>query len=174
MVGPGVRDVRADRRAGEAAIGLAILVIYFRGRGTIAVDDINQMKGLRMIQLIVFLPLAGRHRRGLAARCIGTFAVQADHDWARCSCRAIFSWPIFVALHLRRSCRRLVTGARLDPFRRSGGRLGASGRCADRGDAGGGDDGLSLVHLYSWGYMAEDPSTAPLLRPICRCSPSRC
>ena len=27
--------------AGEAAIGLAILVIYFRGRGTIAVDDIN-------------------------------------------------------------------------------------------------------------------------------------
>ncbi len=31
--------------AGEAAIGLAILVIYFRGRGTIAVDDANQMKG---------------------------------------------------------------------------------------------------------------------------------
>jgi NADH-quinone oxidoreductase subunit K len=29
--------------AGEAAIGLAILVIYFRGRGTIAVDDIHQM-----------------------------------------------------------------------------------------------------------------------------------
>jgi NADH-quinone oxidoreductase subunit K len=31
--------------AAEAAIGLAILVIYFRHRGTIAVDDINQMKG---------------------------------------------------------------------------------------------------------------------------------
>ena len=31
--------------AGEAAIGLAILVIYFRGRGTIAVDDIHRMKG---------------------------------------------------------------------------------------------------------------------------------
>ncbi len=31
--------------AGEAAIGLAILVIYIRRRGTIAVDDINQMKG---------------------------------------------------------------------------------------------------------------------------------
>ena len=28
-----------------AAIGLAILVIYFRGRGTIAVDDVNRMKG---------------------------------------------------------------------------------------------------------------------------------
>ena len=31
--------------AGEAAIGLAILVIYFRGRGTISVDDVNRMKG---------------------------------------------------------------------------------------------------------------------------------
>lgn len=31
--------------AGEAAIGLAILVIYFRNRGSIAVDDINMMKG---------------------------------------------------------------------------------------------------------------------------------
>jgi NADH-quinone oxidoreductase subunit K len=31
--------------AGEAAIGLAILVIYFRNRGTIAVDDVRQMRG---------------------------------------------------------------------------------------------------------------------------------
>ena len=31
--------------AGEAAIGLAILVIYFRDRGTIAVDDVSHMKG---------------------------------------------------------------------------------------------------------------------------------
>ena len=31
--------------AAEAAIGLAILVIYFRNRGTIAVDDISQMRG---------------------------------------------------------------------------------------------------------------------------------
>ena len=31
--------------AGEAAIGLAILVIYFRRRGSIAVDDVNHMKG---------------------------------------------------------------------------------------------------------------------------------
>ena len=30
--------------AGEAAIGLAILVIYFRGRGSIAVDDVNRMR----------------------------------------------------------------------------------------------------------------------------------
>ncbi len=31
--------------AAEAAIGLAILVVYFRNRGNIAVEDINQMKG---------------------------------------------------------------------------------------------------------------------------------
>ena len=31
--------------AAEAAIGLAILVVYFRNRGSIAVDDINLMKG---------------------------------------------------------------------------------------------------------------------------------
>ena len=31
--------------AAEAAIGLAIVVIYFRNRGSIAVDDINSMKG---------------------------------------------------------------------------------------------------------------------------------
>jgi NADH-quinone oxidoreductase subunit K len=31
--------------AAEAAIGLAILVIYFRSRGTIAVDDVHRMKG---------------------------------------------------------------------------------------------------------------------------------
>ena len=31
--------------AAEAAIGLAIVVIYFRNRGTIAVEDINRMKG---------------------------------------------------------------------------------------------------------------------------------
>jgi NADH-quinone oxidoreductase subunit K len=31
--------------AGEAAIGLAILVVYFRGRGSIEVEDINLMKG---------------------------------------------------------------------------------------------------------------------------------
>ncbi len=31
--------------AAEAAIGLAILVVYFRNRGTIAVEDISMMKG---------------------------------------------------------------------------------------------------------------------------------
>jgi len=31
--------------ASEAAIGLAILVVFYRNRGSIAVDDINLMKG---------------------------------------------------------------------------------------------------------------------------------
>ncbi|MBH21688.1 MAG: NADH-quinone oxidoreductase subunit NuoK [Rhodobiaceae bacterium] len=31
--------------AAEAAIGLAILVIYYRNKGSISVDDINAMKG---------------------------------------------------------------------------------------------------------------------------------
>jgi len=31
--------------AAESAIGLAILVVYFRNRGTIAVEDVNVMKG---------------------------------------------------------------------------------------------------------------------------------
>ena len=31
--------------AGEAAIGLAILVVYFRNRGNIAVENVNAMKG---------------------------------------------------------------------------------------------------------------------------------
>lgn len=31
--------------AAEAAIGLAILVVFFRNRGSIAVEDVNVMKG---------------------------------------------------------------------------------------------------------------------------------
>lgn len=31
--------------AAEAAIGLAIVVVYFRNRGSIQVDDVNLMKG---------------------------------------------------------------------------------------------------------------------------------
>ncbi|MEL6746344.1 MAG: NADH-quinone oxidoreductase subunit NuoK [Pseudomonadota bacterium] len=31
--------------AGEAAIGLAIVVVYYRNRGSIAVEDVSMMKG---------------------------------------------------------------------------------------------------------------------------------
>ncbi len=55
--------------AAEAAIGLAILVVYFRNRGSIAVEDINLDEGLipTMYQAIVFLPLVGAILAGLIA-----------------------------------------------------------------------------------------------------------
>ena len=31
--------------AAEAAIGLAVLVVYYRNRGSIAVEDVNMLKG---------------------------------------------------------------------------------------------------------------------------------
>ena len=31
--------------AAEASIGLAILVVFYRNRGSIAVEDVNMMKG---------------------------------------------------------------------------------------------------------------------------------
>ena len=34
-----------DAHAAEAAIGLAVLVVYYRNRGSIAVEDVNLMKG---------------------------------------------------------------------------------------------------------------------------------
>ena len=48
-----IHDSRAWRRmalggtvaAAEAAIGLAILVVFYRNRASIAVDDVNNMKG---------------------------------------------------------------------------------------------------------------------------------
>jgi NADH-quinone oxidoreductase subunit K len=45
LTGPGFRDVGADGRGRRSGIGLAILVVYFRNRGTIAVEDVNVMKG---------------------------------------------------------------------------------------------------------------------------------
>ena len=39
------RATPRSNAAAEAAIGLAILVVYFRNRGSIAVEDINMMKG---------------------------------------------------------------------------------------------------------------------------------
>ena len=39
------RELKHTIAAAEAAIGLAILVVYFRNRGSIAVDEINSMKG---------------------------------------------------------------------------------------------------------------------------------
>ncbi len=45
LVGQGFALFVLTVAAAEAAIGLAILVVYFRNRGTIAVEDVNLMKG---------------------------------------------------------------------------------------------------------------------------------
>ncbi len=45
MIGQAFAMIVLTVAAAEAAIGLAILVVYFRARGTIRVEDINMMKG---------------------------------------------------------------------------------------------------------------------------------
>jgi NADH-quinone oxidoreductase subunit K len=45
LVGPVVAMFVLTVAAAEAAIGLAIVVIYFRNRGSIEVEDVNLMKG---------------------------------------------------------------------------------------------------------------------------------
>ena len=66
-----------------------------------------------------------------------------------------------VLLRLRRRrlqrARRPRPAVQLHHLGRPQGRLGAAHRSADRRDAGGGDDVSALVHLYSIGYMADDP-----------------
>ena len=47
--------------AAEAAIGLAILVVYFRNRGSIAVEDIHMMKGLRYTVYVRFSSIFTSH-----------------------------------------------------------------------------------------------------------------
>ena len=56
--------------AAEAAIGLAILVVYFRNRGTIAVEDVNHDEGLEAHVRRHRLPSASRlgHRRAVRPR----------------------------------------------------------------------------------------------------------
>ena len=46
--------------AAEAAIGLGIVVIYFRNRGSIAVDDINVNEGLSAMYPAIGLDALGR------------------------------------------------------------------------------------------------------------------
>ena len=45
VVGFGMGALILTVAAAEAAIGLAILVAFFRNRGSIAVEDVNMMKG---------------------------------------------------------------------------------------------------------------------------------
>ena len=51
--------------AAEAAVGLAILVTFFRNRGDIAVDDVDDegLSGCRSLVTIIVRAAAGRGRR---------------------------------------------------------------------------------------------------------------
>ena len=138
LVGPGVRLFVLTVAAAEAAIGLAILVVYFRNRGTIAVEDINLMKGWGSVMsaAVVSCRSSGRPRRLLAF--VRRRAAAGDRD-ARSSSPAARCWPRW----WRRSSSSIDVVVQATRHRRAGhldrrrglrGRLGAEGRHADRGD----------------------------------------
>jgi hypothetical protein len=150
--------------AGEAAIGLAILVIYFRRRGTIAVDDVNRMKGwcLRLNCSRSSSSYSCRcwaPRSSLASAIGAGQCARQDRD-DRCAVHSPARSPgrssFLMSLGPCRTERG--AGAALGPV----GQLSIS-HWALRVDA------LTavmlvvvtsvsaLVHLYSWGYMDEDP-----------------
>ena len=68
--------------AAEAAIGLAILVVYFRNRGSIAGRRRQPDEGLSamMFAVAVFAPLLGAAVAGLFGRCIGDRARPGGDD----------------------------------------------------------------------------------------------
>ncbi|MDQ3144595.1 MAG: NADH-quinone oxidoreductase subunit L, partial [Pseudomonadota bacterium] len=109
------------------------------------------------IQLIVFLPLLAAIVAGLGGRLIGNFAAKLVTTGALFVSTAL-SWPIFID-YVSGSAGPMVID--VAEWIKSG---GLDVTWALRVDA------LtavmlvvvttvsSLVHLYSWGYMAEDPS----------------
>ena len=110
-----------------------------------------------VVQLIVFLPLLAAIVAGLGGRWIGNDRRQGRHH-RRAVRRRVPELADLPRLPAGGDARAIVVPV-LD-WIQSGDlqrRLGAARRRADRGDAGRGDDRLRLVHLYSWGYMEEDP-----------------
>ena len=109
-----------------------------------------------MYQAIVFLPLIGAIIAGFFGRLIGARASEVITTTPRARHHAA---------RLARASTRLASEGhetRIELFRcidpgELQSRLGAPHRHAHRRDAGGGHHGLGLVHLYSIGYMEEDP-----------------
>ena len=141
--------------AAEAAVGLAILVTFFRNRGDIAVDDAPDEGLMDPDPRHVILPLLGALVAGLFGR-----GSARPPRW---------SSPPASCSSARSSAGRLqpVTWGGKPGPPRAGARLIHRARCLHWSLR---LDGLSavmlvvvttvssLVHLYSWGYMAEDPS----------------
>eukprot|EP01034_Spumella_vulgaris_P044251 gene44251-55010_t len=136
--------------AAEAAVGLAILVVYFRNRGNIAVEDLNLMK--------VFAPLLGAIICGLFNRFIGEkvamFVATALLFVAAACAGTIFIGHWQHSLHLPAEPIRIATWIDVGDLKSTWSiRLDAISAVMMIVVTG----VSSLVHLYSWGYMAEDP-----------------
>jgi NADH-quinone oxidoreductase subunit L len=123
-----------------------------------------------MIQLIVFLPRSpGRRVRQPADRQQAAKLVTTGALFASCA----LSWPIFLGFiagtagsGVTRCCRWIHSGdLHVDWSLRVDALTAVMLVVITTVSA--------LVHLYSWGYMAED-RRSPASSPICRCSPSRC
>ena len=156
--------------AAEAAIGLAILVVFFRNRGSIAVEDVNMMKGEADVLLdsritrSVFLPLAGFPHRRSPRSCRSARGRARLSRRRSCSSRAVLSWVRLCPCGLR---RRRNAGSRWP-----NGSPRATSWSIGRFRV----DTLTavmlvvvntvsaLVHLYSIGYMHEDPHRPAVLR----------
>ena len=150
--------------AAEAAIGLAILVIFFRRRGSIAVDDVNRMKRLMVIQADRLPAAAGGDRRRARRPLIGNLAGQAGHHRRAVRRRGAELADLPRLPRRARSTAQVEPVARLDPVGRPAGRLGAARRRADRGDAGGGDHRLQPRPPLQLGLYGGGPEPAALLR----------
>ncbi len=142
--------------AAEAAIGLAILVVFYRNRGSIAVEDINAMKAEAMYQAIVFLPLIGFLIAGLFGRIIGARAsevVTTSLLFIAC----ILAWIAFFNVAIGGHDVRVqvmhwiyVGDLKIDWALRVDTMTAIMLIVVTTVS--------SLVHLYSIGYMHEDPS----------------
>ncbi len=145
--------------AAEAAIGLAILVVFFRNRGSIAVEDVNVMKvdGQMLYYAIVFLPLIGFLVAGLFGNKIGAKASEYITSGLMVIV-AILSWVVFFKIPLGHDAETIripvlhwVTSGSL------------SFDWALRVDTLTGvmlvviNSVSALVHIYSIGYMHHDP-----------------
>src|ERR1043166_7398881 len=122
--------------AAEAAIGLAILVVYFRNRGSIAVEDVNLMKGWGAGRHVPGdrLPAAARlgHRRPVRSPDRGA-SLRAGHDRAAVRLDGAVL-DRFLPGRLRPSGRARRARA-VHHLGRPARRMGAAHRHAHRGDA---------------------------------------
>ena len=144
--------------AAEAAIGLAILVIFFRRRGHRGRRRRPDARLMRScLSLIVFLPLLAAIIAGLGGRWIGKAAGESRHDrravhWRGAQLADLL--PTSPATRSRRSCRCSTGSARatlqVDWALRVDALTAVMLVVVTTVSA--------LVHLYSWGYMEEDPS----------------